>query len=203
MGLFKLMRKLPIDLGQEGMRLKTKGKLIAYKAVPEPKPGQTALDVGCREGTQSRRLEKKGYKVTSIDIEKAYEKCRVVDCNKKLPFKTNSFDFVWCSEVIEHLDNPEASAKEMMRVLKPEGLLVLTTPNSKCWVYRALSLIGLSPQKIQNPDHKHFFGEKNMRNIFQNAAMLGYFPYMMYKKTIRKNLNFLTPAFVIIWKKGA
>ena len=202
MKLFNILRNLPIDLGQEGMRSKTKGKIIARSLVPQAKQWQTALDLGCREGTQSKWLEKKGYKVTSIDIEKNYEKCLIVDCNKKLPFKTNSFNLVWCSEVVEHLENPGKSVKEMKRVLKPGGLLLVTTPNSRCWFYRILSLAGFKPKKIQNPDHKHFFGEKDVKSLFQDAKILGYFPYAIYKATIGRSLNFLTPTFVVIWRKS-
>ncbi|MBI2664000.1 class I SAM-dependent methyltransferase [Candidatus Woesearchaeota archaeon] len=201
MGMLKILKKMPIDAGQETLRHKTKGKLMALKAIKTAIKGQTALDVGCREGIQSKWLESKGYKVTSIDIEKAYEKCIIADCNKKLPFKSNSFDLAWCSEVIEHLDNPEKSVNEMRRVLKPGGIMIITTPNSRCLIYRLLSAFGMPPQKVQNPEHKHFFGEKDVRNLFPKAKILGFFPYMIYKAAIRKNLNFLTPTFVIIERK--
>jgi ubiquinone/menaquinone biosynthesis C-methylase UbiE len=46
-----------------------------------------------------------------------------------LPFKNNCFDGAYCCEVIEHLDNPRACLIEIHRVLKPQGLLYLSTPN--------------------------------------------------------------------------
>ena len=91
MSVIDIFKSLPVDLGQGNLRKSTKGKLIALKFVGNGK-GKTALDVGCREGHQSRFLKKKGYKVTSIDIEKVYEECIVVDVNKGLPFKNDSFD---------------------------------------------------------------------------------------------------------------
>ncbi|MFM2061303.1 MAG: hypothetical protein RLZZ507_973 [Cyanobacteriota bacterium] len=48
---------------------------------------------------------------------------------KPLPFKTNEVDLLYCSEVIEHLENPEFILDEIKRVLKPNGYLILTTPN--------------------------------------------------------------------------
>lgn len=47
---------------------------------------------------------------------------------KKLPFEDNSFDNVFSSEVIEHIDNLDEILDEIYRVLKPGGLFLLTTP---------------------------------------------------------------------------
>ncbi len=50
----------------------------------------------------------------------------------KLPFPNNSFDIVTSIEVIEHTNKPEVMLKEIKRVLKPEGILHITTAN-KWW----------------------------------------------------------------------
>lgn len=47
----------------------------------------------------------------------------------KLPFADNSFNIVTCTEVIEHLEHYRETIREMHRVLRPGGALVLTTPN--------------------------------------------------------------------------
>ncbi|MBF0190958.1 MAG: class I SAM-dependent methyltransferase [Magnetococcales bacterium] len=53
-----------------------------------------------------------------------------VDLNREpLPYPDASFQVVTCSEVIEHLENYRALLREMHRVLKPGGLLIVTTPN--------------------------------------------------------------------------
>lgn len=54
----------------------------------------------------------------------------------RLPFRTDSFDTVFSFETIEHVPDPKAATKELARVLKPSGVLFLTTPNY-------LSLTGL------------------------------------------------------------
>ena len=199
--MIELLKKTPIDLAQGSLRGKTQGKIIALSFIKDGS-NKTALDIGCREGIQSRWLEKKGYKVSSIDIEKDYEKCIVADANKTLPFKDNSFDLIWCSEVIEHLDNPEENLKEFKRVLKKEGQMILTTPNSYFWLYKIAKLFGKTPKQLQNPGHKHFFSEKHIRNLFPDAEIYGYFPYFLKKFTITKCLNFLTPTFVIVNRKA-
>lgn len=47
-----------------------------------------------------------------------------------LPFEDGSFDIVFCRELIEHVLDPDAVFLEIKRVLKPEGYLLITTPNA-------------------------------------------------------------------------
>ena len=207
MGLISFLKKMPIDLGQgninTNLRTKTYGKVIAESLVPPVKIEEIkkALDVGCREGFQSEWLEKKGYDVTSIDVEKKFEKCIIMDANKELIFKDNSFDLIWCSEVIEHLDNPIKAIEEFKRLLKPEGKFIITTPNSYFWLYNIAKIFGKTAKDLQNPGHKQFFSEKNIKNICQDSKIYGYFPYMIKKFKIKKNINFLSPTFVVEYYK--
>lgn len=54
----------------------------------------------------------------------------VADLNTEpLPFDDDRFDLVTCTEVIEHLEHYRRTLREIFRVLKPDGLFVLTTPN--------------------------------------------------------------------------
>jgi SAM-dependent methyltransferase len=46
----------------------------------------------------------------------------------RLPFREETFDIVLCTEVLEHLDAPDSALRELHRVLKPGGKLLLTTP---------------------------------------------------------------------------
>ncbi|MFH1376298.1 MAG: class I SAM-dependent methyltransferase [Candidatus Woesearchaeota archaeon] len=201
MSFINFLKKLPIDLGQgninKGLRSKTHGKVIAESLVPNEQ-GKKALDIGCREGIQSKWLESKGYEVTSIDIEKVYDKCIIADANKKLPFKDNTFDLIWNSELIEHLEKPEFTINEFKRVLKPNGKIITTTPNSNFWLYKLAKLFGKSAKDLQNPGHKHFFSEKDIKELFPNDQIYGYFPYIIKKFTIKKNIGHLSPTFVIL-----
>ncbi len=200
--LIEALKKIPIDLGQGSVAERTKGKQIALGLVRDG-AGRTALDVGAREGHQTRWLQARGYRVTSMDVESRFEGCLRVDANAPLPFATGSFDLVWCSEVIEHLKDPAASLAELLRVTSSGGDVILTTPNSYAILFRAIALFGLTPAKIQRSDHLHFFALQDIRELAPEATVYGYFPYACLKLTIRRGVGALSPTFVIHIKKPA
>lgn len=65
--------------------------------------------------------------------------------NSKLPFKNDTFDMISCLEVIEHLYNADNILSEINRILKPNGILLLSTPNLVSWSNRLLILLGHYP----------------------------------------------------------
>jgi ubiquinone/menaquinone biosynthesis C-methylase UbiE len=60
------------------------------------------------------------------------QKVEIIDLNinKKLPYDDNSFDIITATEVIEHLEDFRAILREIYRILKPNGMIVLSTPNT-------------------------------------------------------------------------
>jgi SAM-dependent methyltransferase len=76
----------------------------------------------------------RGY-IIGVDIfipkkrPKNYKKLIKADVTKKLPFKKDSIDVIVLSGVIEHLENPLKALREMNRVLKKGGILLMETPN--------------------------------------------------------------------------
>ena len=121
------------------------------------------LDVGCSEGTVSKLFLDLGNDVYGIDIipeliKKAKQKgvkARVWDCEKGLPFPNNYFDAVYAAELIEHIYDTEHLLKEARRVLKKNGVLILTTPNIASLTSRIRLLFGLYP-KFVAPALKHW-----------------------------------------------
>lgn len=92
------------------------------------------LDVGAGEGFFCRQLHDRGYKVEACDFLHENFKLKDVpfhkaDLNCGIPLPDNQFDIVISIEVLEHIENHVRFISEMMRVLKPGGMIILTTPN--------------------------------------------------------------------------
>ena len=199
--LIELLKRVPIDLGQGGLAETTKGKQIALSLVPAGE-GRDALDVGARAGHQTRWLRARGYRVTSIDLEPGFDGCLQVDVDEGLPFAADSYDLLWCSEVIEHLKDPSHALDEFRRVVRPGGDIILTTPNSYAWLFRLIAQVGLTPERIQRPDHRHFFDLRAIRALAPEARIYGYFPYAWVKLTISRGVGALSPTFVLHVKQA-
>src|SRR5437867_3583805 len=103
--------------------------------------GQYWLDAGCGTGTLSRFLagRSKGCKVLGVDAsEEMISRCapapnaefrRIPDiCGTGLP--DAAFDGVLCSSTLEYVADPPAALRELRRVLRPNGLLLVSVPNA-------------------------------------------------------------------------
>jgi SAM-dependent methyltransferase len=64
---------------------------------------------------------------------------------QKLPFADDSFDFVSCNHVLEHIFETEKFILEIRRVLSPQGLAVISVPNCAAWMNRIAFLFGGQP----------------------------------------------------------
>lgn len=105
----------------------------------DPK-GHAALDVGCQTGALGIVLAEMGADVTAIDV----GPCRAARIRSQgwglhqhfaaarseaLPFRSASFDIVMFIDVIEHVEDASRCLREIVRVLRPGGILVLQGPN--------------------------------------------------------------------------
>jgi SAM-dependent methyltransferase len=97
------------------------------------------LDYGCADGGYTRALLNAGAaKVSGIDV--APDRIDMarrthpdlsfyVSTDGALPFPAGSFDGVFVNEVLEHVDDEERTLKELYRVLRPRGCLIVMSPN--------------------------------------------------------------------------
>jgi 2-polyprenyl-3-methyl-5-hydroxy-6-metoxy-1,4-benzoquinol methylase len=96
---------------------------------------KTILDLSCGGGATSRMLAGKGFAVVATDycpppfLGDAIPRVGGLDLNEPLPFKSRSFDAVNLIEVIEHIEHQPQLIREIARVLKDEGVVVISTPN--------------------------------------------------------------------------
>ena len=91
----------------------------------------------------------------------------VSDINN-MPFQDGAYDSVICSEVLEHVPSPEESIKELIRVLKPGGVLALSVPRFLpewiCWQ--------LSEGYQQMPGgHVRIFKHRSLKQLAANEGM--------------------------------
>lgn len=97
-------------------------------------PGARVLDAPCGAGHLAFSLRSAGFDVSGADIDPAGasllgESFRLADLTQRLPWPDGHFDAVFCVEGIEHLENHYALLGELQRLLKNDGILVITTPN--------------------------------------------------------------------------
>ncbi|MEK7519656.1 MAG: class I SAM-dependent methyltransferase [Patescibacteria group bacterium] len=153
--------------------LRARAIINRLKKVDNPK---TALDIGCgyRGHFLSRVLpffptieQAVGVDV-SVDNTATHEKIKLIsgDVNGALPLPDNHFDIVFSTAVLEHLENYTLALKEMHRVLKPGGYLLLTTPAPAAKL--VLELLAYQLKLIDEReirDHKRYFTRPHLKQL--------------------------------------
>ena len=112
------------------------GRTIIDEHLPDLQ-GKQVLDVGCGHGHVIRYCQERGAKIVGVDLSiNALERAREVVGNhliqadgSYLPMASDSFDVVLSFETLEHFPDQEMGLCEMHRVLKDQGVLILSTPN--------------------------------------------------------------------------
>ena len=104
------------------------------------KPGRLILDAGCGDGSPCRwfaarnpRTSFIGVDISPIGIEMASSLPNAhfeVDSLRNLPFPSGSFDFIYCNSVLEHVKDWKQALREMYRVVKPGGEVLVRLGNA-------------------------------------------------------------------------
>lgn len=133
------------------------------------------LDVGCGGGRFLNRMKKRGWDVEGSDFdEQATKKVTArygikthVGDLSQCDLPANHFDVITMSQTIEHLYAPEATLRECLRLLKPGGLLVMTTPNV---LSIAASEFGAHWRGWEAPRHLHLFSVDSLQRLTQRVG---------------------------------
>ncbi len=158
--------------------------------IPEPPDSRpfTILDMGCGEGRhvceaiRYPNVTAVGVDINIGDLKKAREKLTGHDDwgeglgewgvsagdITRLPFGDGFFDAVICCEVLEHIPNHRAAVREIVRVLKPGGDLVVSAPRygpeKLCWI--------LSDEYSATPGgHIRIFSESGIRRFIEQFSV--------------------------------
>jgi SAM-dependent methyltransferase len=104
-------------------------KVVADLVMSLPGSDPIVLDLPAGNGLLSEYLRNSGRKVTSADINSERPDYVYANMEQPLPFANATFDVIVCLEGIEHVIEPNALVREMCRILKPGGCIVLSMPN--------------------------------------------------------------------------
>ncbi len=93
-----------------------------------------------------------------------------VDCNK--PFKIRKkFDKVIAIELIEHLWNVDGFLEELKKIIKPNGEIIISTPNVKYWRVRLDLLLGKDRNFDNNGTHLWYFSPQSFRKKMEEHGL--------------------------------
>ncbi|MFN2613241.1 MAG: methyltransferase domain-containing protein [Actinomycetota bacterium] len=158
-------------------------------------PGVRVLDLACGDGYGSAVVAARGCETVGLDLDGAllaqsagkYRAARFVAASAlRLPFAESTFDAVGALQVIEHLVETQELLREIARVLRPGGLLYVTTPN--------IAQLPATASKEFNPHHLRDFTpgelETELRAVFGEVQLYG----QMLDESLPRARSLLTAA---------
>lgn len=117
------------------------------------------LEVGCGAGHILERIPRgslTGVDISPAQIERSKKRLGtraelLIAKGENLPFEDESFDRIICTEVFEHVLEPELILREMKRVLKKNGIISLSIPNEKLIIFTKKILLNCGLRRVLEP----------------------------------------------------
>jgi ubiquinone/menaquinone biosynthesis C-methylase UbiE len=184
--------------------------------------GGLLLEIGCAEGFMTAELTKKSSQVVASDIGLSYLKRAKANAPHahftrldvhNIPFDENTFDYIICTEVLEHVLSPYRALNEINRVLKKDGFLVLSVPNNMIFkriiahlLRMRRSLTGFASAHINFYDTGSLLQLLEMTGFTANIVTTYYVPLPFVKgvlgKFAVKIFPYLGSVIIVKAKKG-
>jgi 2-polyprenyl-3-methyl-5-hydroxy-6-metoxy-1,4-benzoquinol methylase len=146
------------------------------------KPGESVLDLGCGGGKFTKVIKEAGYYTIGMDIsEKALELAKKqfpefrfsnLNPDVTIPAPDAEYSAVWCSEVIEHVLDVNIFLSEINRVLKPGGILILTTPYHGRLKNVLISLLKFDRHFDPESSHIRFFDRRSLSRCLVKSGFI-------------------------------
>ncbi len=184
--LYRIWSQVPVTYYQQGVRdnlfqkLWHSHKIKLAKNILKKIKFKNCLDVGCASGFMISEIVSTfpnanyfGIDIYDEAIEYAKKTYPFIEFKvasaSKIPFKNNYFDLILFYETIEHVENPKECLQEIRRVLKKDGILILTM-DSGSLLFRLIWFIWeKSKGKIWKGSHLHPFHHKELEHIIGDA----------------------------------
>jgi len=143
-------------------------------------PNSPILEVGCGDASFTKELARYSPDVTAIDISAAQIaennqrfagiKFLQHDVAEPFPFADATFEVVWCSEVLEHLFDPAFALREMHRIMKPGGRLLVTVPYHGRFKNVLIALFKWDEHFVPSNPHIRFYTKTTLGRLAEKAG---------------------------------
>jgi len=133
-----------------------------------------ALEIGCATGKFLLQLRDEGWEAAGVELAEvpAREAARQgfdvhVGTLESAAFPDGLFDAVFAWHVVEHLQEPKQTLREIRRILKPRGWLAFSVPNFACWERR---LFGSCWHALELPRHLQHYTPRTLRRMLKESG---------------------------------
>lgn len=134
---------------------------VIEKYIKSPRP--RFLEVGCGSGYGLQEAKRRNWQIYGQDITDVFAKRIKNGLNieihigklEQADFSSNFFDVVYLDSVIEHVPQPVVMLNEIKRILKPNGVAYIVTPNADALINRTRNLIFKIFKKIRLQTYLH------------------------------------------------
>jgi SAM-dependent methyltransferase len=184
-------------------RFKKLNSVIQNIIAKKGKKGIVFVDFGCGDGQFMQYIQKNSstdirFKFIGIDkfvSRKAFDfELRNCDVEEKIDLPDNFADIIVGAEIIEHIRNTDVLISEMLRIVKSDGDILITTPNLSSYFNRFLLLFGYQPYHSEVSDKESGFGQGLIYRILgrekygnKTAGHLRLFTFRAFRDFIKYN----------------